>query len=138
VAPARGAKVVLAARNGEALDHGVREVEESGSQALAVPTDVADLEQVQRLVARAVAHFGRIDTFVANAMVTVYAEVDRLEPDELRRAMDAYQPQPVPPTYQPEPLTEAVPGDPGARGRFSDRSRKGTAWTSIRLLRWLG
>src|SRR5207253_8768646 len=33
-------------------------------------------------------HFGRIDTFVANAIVTVYAEVEQLEPDELRRVMD--------------------------------------------------
>src|SRR5436305_11416939 len=87
-AGAQGAKVVLAARNGEALEHGVREIEEAGSQALAVPLDVADLEQVQQLVSRTVAHFGRIDTFVANAMVTVYAEAERLEPAELRRVMD--------------------------------------------------
>ena len=46
------------------------------------------LEQVLRLVARAVAHFGRIDTFIANAMVTAYSEVERLEPEELRRVMD--------------------------------------------------
>lgn len=233
------------------------------------------------------AHFGRLDTFVANAMVTVYAEVDQLEPPELRRVIDVnflgvancfraalpqlratrgtfvhvssalayrgiplqaaycsskaaartflesarveeqrrgsdvavslllpgaintpqfdrdrqkmgYQPQPVPPIYEPEPFAEAVlrccvrparelpigwgaqkllwgqklspravdwmlrrmgwdsqhtgelkpigspdnlfetlPGDPGARGRFSSRSRGSTAWTSFRLLRWL-
>jgi NAD(P)-dependent dehydrogenase (short-subunit alcohol dehydrogenase family) len=287
-AGARGARVVLAARNAGALGNGVREVEAAGSEALAVPTDVTDLAQVEALVDRAVARFGRIDTFVANAMVTVYAEVEQLEPDELRRVLDVnftgvanglwaslphlkasqgtflhvssalayrgiplqaaycaskaaartflesarvelekhgagvavslvlpgaidtpqfdrdrqkigYQPQPVPPIYEPEPFAEAVlrcceqpvrelpigwgaqkllwgqklspragdwmlrrmgwksqhtserkpvgspdnlfetlPGDPGARGRFSSRSRKGTAWTSTRLLRWLG
>lgn len=76
----RGAKVVLAARNREALEAGVAEIEEAGSQALAVQTDVADLDQVVQLVERAVERFGRIDTLVANAMVTVYAEADRLEP----------------------------------------------------------
>ena len=284
----RGAKVVLAARNEEALANGAREIEQSGSEALAVPTDVTDLDQVRRLVDRSVERFGRIDTFVANAIVTVYAEVERLEPEELRRVMDVnffavayglwaalpalresrgtflhvssalayrgiplqgaycaskaaarnllesarvelqkagdnvavslvlpgaintpqfdrdrqkigYQPQPVPPIYEPEPFADAVlrccerpkrelpigwgaqkllwgqklspragdamlrrmgwksqhtddpkpvgspdnlfatlPGDPGARGRFSQQSRKSTAWTSIRLLKWLG
>ncbi len=32
--------------------------------------------------------FGRIDTFVNSVMVTVYAEVEQLEPDELRRILD--------------------------------------------------
>ena len=84
----RGARVVVAARNGEALDRAVDEIERAGSEALAVQTDVADLEQVRALVARAVERFGRIDTFVANAMVTVYAEAERLEPEELRRVID--------------------------------------------------
>jgi NAD(P)-dependent dehydrogenase (short-subunit alcohol dehydrogenase family) len=283
----RGAKVVLAARNGEALENGVCEIEAAGSEALAVPTDVTDRAQVELLVARAVSHYGGIDTFVANAMVTVYAEVEELDPEELRRVLDVnfigvancfwaslphlkasqgtflhvssalayrgiplqaaycaskaaartflesarvelekhragvavslvlpsaidtpqfdrdrqkigYQPQPVPPIYEPEPFAKAVlrccerparelpigwaaqkllwgqklaprlvdwqlrrmgwgsqhtgqpkpvgspdnlfgtlPGDPGARGRFSSRSRKSTFWTSARLLRWL-
>jgi NAD(P)-dependent dehydrogenase (short-subunit alcohol dehydrogenase family) len=72
----------------EALEAGVAEIERAGSQALAVPTDVAVLEQVEQLVERTLERFGRIDTFVANAIVTVYAEADRLEPDELRRVMD--------------------------------------------------
>jgi len=287
-AGARGAKVVVAARNEDGLAGAVREIEEAGSEALAVPVDVVDLEANRELVRRAVERFGRIDTFVANAMVTVYAEAHRLEPEELRRVVDVnffgavngywaalahlresrgtflhvssalayrgiplqaaycsskaaartffesarvelekedagvavslvlpgaintpqfdrdrqkigYQPQPVPPIYEPEPFAQAVlhccehpirelpigwgaqkllwgqklspragdwmlrrmgwkgqhtgeakpvgspdnlfetlPGDPGARGRFSDRSRGSTAWTSIRLLKWLG
>ena len=40
------------------------------------------------MVAGAVERFGRIDTYVANAMVTVYAEAHRLEDDELRRVFD--------------------------------------------------
>src|SRR5919201_1698912 len=84
----KGAKVVVAARNGEALAAAAKEIETAGSEALVVEADVAVQEQVERVVERAVERFGRIDTFVANAIVTVYAEADRLEPAELRRVMD--------------------------------------------------
>jgi NAD(P)-dependent dehydrogenase (short-subunit alcohol dehydrogenase family) len=88
LAGARGAKVVVAGRNEDGLNGAVAEVEGAGSQALPVKTDVAEQSQVEDLVRRAVERFGRIDTFVANAIVTVYAEVDELEPDELRRVID--------------------------------------------------
>jgi NAD(P)-dependent dehydrogenase (short-subunit alcohol dehydrogenase family) len=83
-----GAKVVVTARNVEALEACVAEVERAGSEALAVPGDVADREQVERVVSEAVERFGRIDTYVANAIVTVYAEAERLEPEELRRVWE--------------------------------------------------
>jgi NAD(P)-dependent dehydrogenase (short-subunit alcohol dehydrogenase family) len=76
----QGARVVIGARAPEALD--------SAAVDLAVETDVADRAQVERLVAAAVDRFGRIDTYIANAMVTVYAEAHRLEDDELRRVFD--------------------------------------------------
>jgi NAD(P)-dependent dehydrogenase (short-subunit alcohol dehydrogenase family) len=282
-AGSRRAKVVVGARDTEALEAAVAEIEAAGSEALAVETDVAEQAQVERLVAAAVERFGRIDTYVSNAIVTVYAEAHRLEPEELRRVLDVnffgsvygywaalpelrrskgtfvqiasalsyrgiplqaaycaskaalraffesarvelrkeqagvdvcvvlpgaintpqfdrdrqkigYQPQPIPPIYQPEPFAEAIvrcferpvrelplgwgaqkllwgqklspragdaillrngwkgqhtgepkpvdspdnlfetlPGDPGARGRFSDQSRAGTLWTALRL-----
>jgi NAD(P)-dependent dehydrogenase (short-subunit alcohol dehydrogenase family) len=84
----RGAKVVVTARNGEALQSCVAEIERAGSEALAVPGDCAEQDAVERVVAEAVARFGRIDTYVANAIVTVYAEAERLEADELRRVVD--------------------------------------------------
>ena len=84
----RGAKVVVTARNEEALGNCVAEIERAGSEALAVPGDVTDQAEVERVVAAAVERFGRIDTYVANAIVTVYAEAERLEPEELRRVWD--------------------------------------------------
>jgi NAD(P)-dependent dehydrogenase (short-subunit alcohol dehydrogenase family) len=286
VAAARqGAKVVVGARTPEALDGSIAEIEEAGGEGVAVETDVSDRAQVDGLVQTAVERFGRIDTYIANGMVTVYAEAHRLEDEELRRVFDvnffggvygywaalphlrasrgtfiqiasalsyrgiplqaAYcstkaalrtffesarvelekehaevdvcvilpaaintpqfdrarqkmglQPQPVAPIYQPEPFAEAVvrccerpvrelpigwgaqkllwgqklspragdlillrngwrgqhtdelkptgspdnlfrplPGDPGAHGRFDDRSRGTTAWTWLRLHR---
>jgi NAD(P)-dependent dehydrogenase (short-subunit alcohol dehydrogenase family) len=84
----RGAKVVVAARGEDGLNAAVDEIERAGSEALAVPGDLAGQEQNEELVRRSLERFGRIDTFVANAIVTVYAEVEQLEPDELRRVMD--------------------------------------------------
>jgi NAD(P)-dependent dehydrogenase (short-subunit alcohol dehydrogenase family) len=283
----RGAKVVVTARGLDGLEACVHEIETAGSEALAVPADCAVQDEVGQVVEQALDRFGRIDTYVANAIVTVYAETYRYEPDELRRIMDvnffgqvygywaalpylretggsfvsvqsalAYrgiplqggycaskaalrnffesarvelahagfgvdisvvhpaavntpqfdrdrqkigkQPQPVPPIYQPEPFAEAVlhccehpirelpvgwgaqklmwgqklspragdlmlrrmawrsqntgedkavgspdnlfeplAGDPGAHGRFDDRSRASTLWTALRLRRRL-
>jgi NAD(P)-dependent dehydrogenase (short-subunit alcohol dehydrogenase family) len=84
----RGASVVVAGRDREALDGAVREIEAAGSHGLAVEADVTDRTLVEALVAQAVDRFGRIDTYVANAMVTVYAEAHRLAEDELRRVFD--------------------------------------------------
>jgi NAD(P)-dependent dehydrogenase (short-subunit alcohol dehydrogenase family) len=63
-------------------------VEAAGSQGLAVEADVSRRDDVERLVRTAVERFGHVDTYVANAMVTVYAEAHRLEDHELRRVMD--------------------------------------------------
>jgi len=87
-AGARGAKVVVTARSGDALDACVREIEQLGGEALAVPADCAVQDEVAQVVEQALDRFGRIDSYVANAMVTVYAEVDQLQPDELRRVLD--------------------------------------------------
>src|SRR6266542_5711213 len=84
----RGAKVVVTARNGEALDDAVREIEAFGGEALAVPADHAVQDEVAQVVEQTLDRFGRIDTYVTNAMVTVYAEVEQLEPDELRHVLD--------------------------------------------------
>ena len=84
----RGAKVVVTGRNEEALGNCVAEIERAGSEALAVPADCTDQDQVERVVVQAVERFGRIDTYVANAIVTVYAEAERLLPEELRRVIE--------------------------------------------------
>ena len=83
----RGASLVLAARNTEALDELAVQVDRLGGQAEVVATDVAEYDQVERLAARAVERFGRIDTWVNNAAVSIYATVEQLEPDEMDRLM---------------------------------------------------
>ncbi len=87
-AGARGAKVVVTARGAEALDACVREIEAFGSQAIAVPADCTVQDEVAQVVEQALDRFGRVDTYIANAIVTVYAETYRYEAEELRRIMD--------------------------------------------------
>jgi NAD(P)-dependent dehydrogenase (short-subunit alcohol dehydrogenase family) len=87
-AGARGANVVVSGRNAEALDNAVCELEAAGGQGLAVVGDATRQADAESLCARAVERFGRIDTYVATVMVTVYAEVEQLEVEELRRVLD--------------------------------------------------
>src|SRR5262245_60439463 len=71
----RGANLVLAARTEDALHDVAREVEAAGGKALVVPTDVSDRAQVDRLAQATVSRFGRIDTWVNDAAVSMYATV---------------------------------------------------------------
>jgi short-subunit dehydrogenase len=81
----RGASVVVAARNEEALTEVAAQVERLGGKAEPVVTDVAEPDQVERLAERAMERFGRIDTWVNNAAVSIYGTVEQLEPDEMER-----------------------------------------------------
>src|SRR4051794_15954871 len=87
LAGARGARVVVAARGADGLDACVAEIAAAGSEAHAVVADVAILDDCHRIVEETIDRFGRIDTFCANAMVTVYREARELEPEELRRGL---------------------------------------------------
>jgi len=62
-----GADVVLCARKVERCEEAARELEQLGVRALALACDVRDQGQVQEVVARARADFGRIDILVNNA-----------------------------------------------------------------------
>jgi NAD(P)-dependent dehydrogenase (short-subunit alcohol dehydrogenase family) len=64
---ARGANVVLAARTEESLSDLVRKIESQGAKATYVVTDVSIAVDVERMVARAIEKFGRIDYAINNA-----------------------------------------------------------------------
>ena len=62
-----GADIVAAARTLAQLEETAELVRAHGHRCLIVPTDVTDSDQVNALVERAIAEFGRIDIFVNNA-----------------------------------------------------------------------
>ena len=84
----QGAKVVIAARGTEALEAARREVEAAGGEVIAVPADVADFAQVEALGRQTVERFGRIDTWVNDAAVSIYGEFVDVEPEEFRRVIE--------------------------------------------------
>ncbi|MDB4935884.1 MAG: short-chain dehydrogenase [Labilithrix sp.] len=84
----RGARVVLAARNDEELSKLAAEIAVAGGFALAVPTDVADPRAMEDLRDAALDRFGRIDTWVNNAGLSIYGTLDAVDLVEARRLFD--------------------------------------------------
>src|SRR5918992_3508755 len=88
MAARRGANVVLAARNGRDLARAVDAIRDAGGRAVYVVCDVSDRAQVQWVAERAVAEFGRIDTWVNNAAVSMYGRLQDVRVDDMRRQFD--------------------------------------------------
>jgi short-subunit dehydrogenase len=88
MAAAEGARVVLAARNETNLEEVAREIHRAGGAARAVPTDVTDIDQVRRLAQAAMDEFGRVDTWVNNAAVSLYGTFDDTAVEDIRRVID--------------------------------------------------
>ena len=82
------AKVALLARNRAGLEAAAREIEEMGGQALVLPTDVTDVDAVEAAAAAVERQFGPIDIWVNDAMATVFAWFEDIEPEEFRRSTD--------------------------------------------------
>jgi len=82
----RGYDVALLSRDPGRLERAAAAIRRYGVRALAVPTDVADAEAVERAADRVEAELGPIDIWVNVAMATVFAPVHELTPAEAERA----------------------------------------------------
>jgi NAD(P)-dependent dehydrogenase (short-subunit alcohol dehydrogenase family) len=78
----------LIARGRDGLEAARAEVERAGGRALALPTDVADAAAVDAAAERVERELGPIDVWVNDAMTTVFAWFEEIEPDEYRRATE--------------------------------------------------
>ncbi len=85
---ARGAKIGLLARGRDGLEGARRDVEAAGGQALVLPTDVANADQVEAAAAAVEEAFGPIDIWVNNAMASVFSPVKQMTPEEFRRVTE--------------------------------------------------
>jgi NAD(P)-dependent dehydrogenase (short-subunit alcohol dehydrogenase family) len=84
-----GARLVLAARHFEALQHAEADLRRLGApDVLAVSTDVSDRRQVQAMVDQAVDRFGRIDILINNAGIISVGPFENMTLDDFRAAMD--------------------------------------------------
>ncbi len=88
MAAARGATVVIAARNQQALDTLADEIAASGGRAVAIVCDVSDPDPIQHLADETIARCGRIDAWVNNAGVAIAARLEDLPLADARRLFD--------------------------------------------------
>jgi NAD(P)-dependent dehydrogenase (short-subunit alcohol dehydrogenase family) len=85
---ADGASIGLIARGKERLEAAAQEVEAAGGRALALPLDVAETGALEDAADRVEEELGPIDVWVNNAMVTVYAPVAQVAPEEYQRVTE--------------------------------------------------
>lgn len=83
-----GARVVVSARGEEGLDTLVQEIRAAGGEATAVPADASEPAQMERLAAQAEEAYGRIDTWLHAAAVSLYARFEDTTPDEFRQVVE--------------------------------------------------
>jgi NAD(P)-dependent dehydrogenase (short-subunit alcohol dehydrogenase family) len=76
-----GARIVIASRQSENLEHGWHSLRESGIEALAVQLDVRKTEQVDEMVLRTVKHYGSLDILVNNAAGNFVCRAEALSPN---------------------------------------------------------
>ncbi|MBV9364986.1 MAG: SDR family oxidoreductase [Solirubrobacterales bacterium] len=81
-----GAAVGLIARGRAGLDAAAQEVSELGGTPYAHPADVSEFDQMQAAAAAIEERLGPIDVWINNAMTTVFAFIDDIEPHEFERA----------------------------------------------------
>jgi NADP-dependent 3-hydroxy acid dehydrogenase YdfG len=81
----RGARVVLASRDMQDIQKAADEITATGGKVLAVVADVGEQDAMEGLAQEAIREFGRIDTWVNNAGVSIYGQLEEVPLD------DAYQ-----------------------------------------------
>jgi NAD(P)-dependent dehydrogenase (short-subunit alcohol dehydrogenase family) len=84
----RGAKVVAAARSKPGLVSLVEDIRGQGGEAVYAVCDVTDVTDVEGVAETAVRTYGRIDTWINVAAVSVYASFEDTSVEEFRRVMN--------------------------------------------------
>jgi NAD(P)-dependent dehydrogenase (short-subunit alcohol dehydrogenase family) len=84
----RGAKLVIVARNDEALESLHNEILQLGGTATPVVADTTDPEQMKAVAGQAIAAYGRIDTWAHIAGASIYARFIEHTPEEFRQVVE--------------------------------------------------
>lgn len=84
----QGAAVALTARSEGTLDEVAGRINDAGGRAIAVPAEIARREELGRVAQATLDHFGRIDTWVNCAGVSIYGRLDEVTEEDSRRLFD--------------------------------------------------
>ena len=84
----QGAQIGLLSRGTDGLEGARADVEHRGGKALVLPVDVADAARVESAASQIEEHFGPIDIWINNAMVSVFSPFIEISPDEYKRVTE--------------------------------------------------
>lgn len=88
MAAERGARLVLVARNGEALETIAGDLRALGAEVIHVVADVGKEDEVRAAARTAIEHFGGFDTWVNNAGVSIFGRNEEVSREDQRRLFD--------------------------------------------------
>ena len=83
-----GASIGLIARGRDGLEGARREVEDRGAEALVLPVDVANPNQVEAAAEQVEERLGPIDIWVNNAMASVFSPIKQMTPEEFKHVTE--------------------------------------------------
>ncbi len=91
----RGSSLVIADRQSALAESVAQEINQmllsrsvTGQRAIAISVDVSDLEQVKKMVDRALAEYGRVDILVNNAGITRDSLIVRMDEEDWDQVID--------------------------------------------------
>ena len=88
LAAERGAAVVLAARSADGLWQAAEAIHSRGGEVASVVADVASEHDVRRIAEVALGRYGRFDTWVNNAGVSVYGRIEKVPLEDQRQVFE--------------------------------------------------
>lgn len=88
MAAQRGARVVAAGRGAGPLAALVEEITRDGGQAVSVTADVGIQEDHDRILETAVSRFGGVDTWINNAGVSIFGELEQVPIEDQRKLFE--------------------------------------------------
>ncbi len=84
----KGARLVLAARNAEALRAIARDITNDGGAAIAVTADVSHRDDVQKIANAALSQYGGFDTWANIAGLGIYGKIEDVSIEDSRQLFD--------------------------------------------------
>jgi len=84
---AEGAVVAINDCSPDGAQAAVKSIEEQGGRAMAIPGDVADVDQVRANVRKVISRYGRIDILVNNAGIISLAPFSEVKVEDWRRVL---------------------------------------------------